>query len=142
MAPSTHSNRRPSVRNIFQYDPDAPEYKNIPSDVSDDEEEEDGEAHDVLKEEEEREKLLAGGIFAGITKKGSIKIGKSVRGSLRGRRSAAELASGMGGKRLGMEEGGEFGLGSESEEEEEEMWMDEKEKKVCSRPSSGSMESC
>jgi hypothetical protein len=120
MAPSHKS--RPSARDIFTYDPDAPEYKNIPSDASDDEEE----AHDVLREEEEREKLLAGGLFSGITKKGSIKIGKSVKGS-RGRRSAAEVASGMGGKRLGMEDGGEFGL-DYSESEDEEM---EEEKKVC-----------
>lgn len=83
---------------------------------------------DVLHEEEEREKLLSGGdgLFGSIGRKvgnGSIKIGKKVKGMGR-RKNVSEVVEMMGGKRLGMEEGGgEFGIGdgedSESELEED-----------------------
>jgi hypothetical protein len=77
--------------------------------------------HEVLKEEEEREKLLAGGngLFGSIGKSG-VKIGKKVRRASGRRKGVNEIVEMMGGKRLGMEEGGEFGLNEDSAEEEED----------------------
>lgn len=77
--------------------------------------------NEVLREEEEREKLLAGGngLFGSIGKSG-VKIGKKVRRASGRRKDVAEVVEMMGGKRLGMEEGGEFGLNEESDEEEED----------------------
>lgn len=113
------------------YDVDASVYSSVPPDVdsSADEAERDVLEADmeVLHEEEEREKLLSGGdgLFGSIGRKvgnGSIKIGKKVRGMGR-RKNVSEVVEMMGGKRLGMEEGGEFGIGdgedSESELEED-----------------------
>lgn len=72
--------------------------------------------HEVLKEEEEREKLLAGGngLFGG---KPGVKIGKKVRGARGKKKGVRDVVEMMGGKRLGMEEGGEFGLGADSDDE-------------------------
>lgn len=123
------------------YDPDASVYTSVPTstsprphpdpdvDSSADEAERDVLEADmeVLHEEEEREKLLSGGdgLFGSIGRKvgnGSIKIGKKVKGMGR-RKNVSEVVEMMGGKRLGMEEGGEFGIGdgedSESELEED-----------------------
>lgn len=123
------------------YDPDASVYTAVPTstsprphpdpdvDSSADEAERDVLEADmeVLHEEEEREKLLSGGdgLFGSIGRKvgnGSIKIGKKVKGMGR-RKNVSEVLEMMGGKRLGMEEGGEFGIGdgedSESELEED-----------------------
>lgn len=137
MAPGLFSRR--------SYDADAPAYAAVPSNTSprprahhsdseatEDEEEAGGERDmEVLREEEEREKLLSGGqgLFGSIGRKvgnGSIKIGKKVRGMGR-RKGVREVVAMMGGKRLGMEEGGEFGIGtgsdtgSDSEIEEDEL---------------------
>lgn len=136
MAPGLFSRR--------SYDADAPAYAAVPSSTSphppahhsDSEATEDEEAGgerdmEVLREEEEREKLLSGGqgLFGSIGRKvgnGSIKIGKKVRGMGR-RKGVREVVAMMGGKRLGMEEGGEFGIGSgsdtgsDSEIEEDEL---------------------
>jgi hypothetical protein len=136
MAPGLFSRR--------SYDADAPAYAAVrgstsprapahsDSDVTEDEEEAGGERDmEVLREEEEREKLLSGGqgLFGSIGRKvgnGSIKIGKKVRGMGR-RKGVREVVAMMGGKRLGMEEGGEFGIGtgsdtgSDSEIEEDEL---------------------
>ncbi|KAI5857821.1 alkaline-phosphatase-like protein [Tricharina praecox] len=123
---------RPSARDLFSrssYDRDAPAYTAVdtgpshtlppvsarPS-TSSTSSGDDEEGADVLREEEEREKLLAGGLFGG---KGSIKIGKKVRGHRR-KRSAGQVASMMGGKRLGMEAGGEYGIGDESSDGDED----------------------
>jgi len=59
--------------------------------------------HEVLQEEEEREKLLAGGngLFGG---KPGMKIGKKVCGA-RGKKGVRDVVEMMGGKRLCMEEG-------------------------------------
>jgi predicted AlkP superfamily pyrophosphatase or phosphodiesterase len=131
---------RGSVRSLFarsSYDRDASEYTSVhaPSDHDshDSASEAGGDDTDVLREEEEREKLLAGGVFS---RTNSVRIGKKVRGS---RRQAKEVAEMMGGKRLGMEDGGEFGLGDsgeESEDEEETRWgekMDAKPRKPTKR---------
>lgn len=100
------------------------------SELSEDEADHDGLINDmeVLREEEEREKLLSGGqgLFGSIGRKvgnGSIKIGKKVKGMGR-RKGVREVVEMMGGKRLGMEEGGEFGIG-DSEESEEESELEE-----------------
>jgi len=60
--------------------------------------------HEVLKEEEEREKLLAGGngLFSG---KPGVKIGKKVRSTRGKKKGFRDVVEMMGGKRLGMEEG-------------------------------------
>jgi hypothetical protein len=141
------------------YDRDAPQYDSVPSELelpleSTDTDSDGGGGggsvpdaldHEVLREEEEREKLLSGGkgIFGPI----GVKIGKKVKGA-RGRRSAksaGDVASMMGGKRLGMEDGsGEYGImdpdGGESEfgsyedsEDDDDYLMEKKvlEKKVC-----------
>ncbi|KAI5819342.1 alkaline-phosphatase-like protein [Pyronema omphalodes] len=121
---------RGSVRSLFaraSYDRDAAEYSSVhaPSeydqhdgrdsrDSQDSSSEVGGDDTDVLREEEEREKLLAGGVFS---RTNSVRIGKKVRGS---RRKAKEVAEMMGGKRLGMEDGGEFGLGDDEAEDEED----------------------
>ena len=126
---------RPSARDLFSrssYDRDAPTYSavnTLPPSASSDEDEE---GDDVLREEEEREKLLAGGLFGGTR---SIKIGKKVRIHRR-KRSAGEVASMMGAKRLGMEEGGEYGIGSESSDGEGDeglggAWGEKGDVKVC-----------
>ncbi|RPB02956.1 Phosphodiest-domain-containing protein [Choiromyces venosus 120613-1] len=75
--------------------------------------------HEVLKEEEEREKLLAGGngLFGSIGGKSGVKIGKKVRGARGKKKGVHDVVQMMGGKRLGMEEGGEFGLGANSGDE-------------------------
>ncbi|CUS10363.1 unnamed protein product [Tuber aestivum] len=75
--------------------------------------------HEVLKEEEEREKLLAGrnGLFGSIGGKPGVKIGKKVRGARGKKKGVCDVVHMMGGKRLGMEEGGEFGLGADSDDE-------------------------
>lgn len=98
---------------------------------SDEEEEEAGGERDmeVLREEEEREKLLSGGqgLFGSIGRKvgnGSIKIGKKVRGVGR-RKGVREVVAMMGGKRLGMEEGGEFGIGGGSDTSDSEIEEDD-----------------
>jgi hypothetical protein len=130
---------RPSVRNLFSRNSNegnalqGPEYAAVhsPEDSATDASDTDDDDNSILREEEEREKLLAGGLFGGLGGNGSIKIGKKVKGV---RRKPEEVTEMMGGKRLGMEEGGEFGLGeSEDEDEEEEMarWGEEKEAKVC-----------
>lgn len=91
---------------------------------------------DVLKEEEEREKLLSkGGLFGSIGRREGVVIGKRVKGARRKKRA------GLGGlgredseERIGGGAGeyssGEDGYGDESEDEEiEEIrrgWLDEK----------------
>ncbi|KAF8246087.1 Phosphodiest-domain-containing protein [Wilcoxina mikolae CBS 423.85] len=128
---------RPSVRNLFSGNPNdgnapaGPEYAPVhsPEDSGTDASDTDDDDNSILREEEEREKLLAGGIFGGLGGNGSIKIGKKVKGV---RRKPKEVAEMMGGKRLGMEEGGEFGMsGSEGEEDEEELarWGEKNEAK-------------
>ncbi|KAG0640281.1 alkaline-phosphatase-like protein [Tuber brumale] len=74
--------------------------------------------HEVLREEEEREKLLAGrnGLFRSIGGKPGVKIGKKVRGARGKKKGVRDVVQMMGGKRLGMEEGGEFGLGADSDD--------------------------
>ncbi|KAL7273418.1 hypothetical protein RUND412_003734 [Rhizina undulata] len=138
--------RKPSAKNLFSrrsYDPDATSYTSVPntlphSDYGSSDEDEiyhEGAAsgssetlaldREVLIEEEEREKLLArSGLLGSIGRKAGlgVKIGKRVKG---GRRKLGDVVGMMGGKRLGMEEGGEFGLG-ESEDEEEEEAVNEK----------------
>lgn len=70
---------------------------------------------EVLEEEEEREKLLSrGGLFGSA----GVRVGKKIHGGRRKR--VGDVAEMMGGKRLGMEEGGEFGLDSGDEEGSEE----------------------
>ena len=127
--------RRP-VRGLFlrqSHDPDAPEYASVPPNdehdpnldpgdgdgnvrASSDDDDDDDDDNAVLREEEEREKLLAGGLFGNIGGGGSIKIGKKVGGGRRRqRKKAKQVAQMMGGKRLGMEDGGEYGLASGSD---------------------------
>jgi len=129
---------RPSAQDLFSrgsYDRDAPAYSAIGNDIppsSHPASSSEDEGDDVLREEEEREKLLAGGLFGA---KGSIKIGKKIRGHRR-KRSAGQVASMMGGKRLGMEAGGEYGIGSESSDGEGDeglggAWGEKGEVKVC-----------
>lgn len=102
-----------SLFNRDTYDRDAAQYSAVtsPPDHSASSDDEDA---DVLREEEEREKLLAGGLF---TRSGSIRIGKKVRGGRR--RTAGDVAESMGGKRLGMEDGGEYGLNDSDDDEPE-----------------------
>lgn len=129
------------ARGLFSrrsYDADASAYTSVPTSTSprphdgpDVDSDSDVEADrggldgdmDVLREEEEREKLLSGGdgLFGSIGRKvgnGSIKIGKKVKGMAR-RKNVSEVVEMMGGKRLGMEEGGEFGIGDGSDSESE-----------------------
>lgn len=138
------------ARGLFSrrsYDADASAYTSVPTaasphaDADSDSDAGAKEDMDVLREEEEREKLLSGGdgLFGSIGRKvgnGSIKIGKKVRGMSR-RKNVSEVVEMMGGKRLGMEEGGEFGIGAGSDSEselEEDGLLAEKlafERKVC-----------
>jgi hypothetical protein len=130
---------RPGLFSRKSYDRDAPAYGSVPSELPHSDTDEEGPDDEVLREEEEREKLLAGGngLFGSIGRSGGgVKIGKKVKGGRR--KKASDVAVMMGGKRLGMEDGGEYGIGSgdeEGEEErsgEEELWGEKEalEKKV------------
>jgi hypothetical protein len=126
------------------YDRDAPEYEEVNtsnssrtqghrrtiSAITDDTEADDdytASAHDraVLLEEEEREKLLSRSIFSSLGRgtNNPVRIGKKVKGA---RRKAGEVAAMMGGKRLGMEDGGSESE-SESDFEDEKLLVGEKE---------------
>ena len=135
-----------------KYDHDAPEYEEVKSSshlpvrghrrtisaITDDTEADDdytASAHDhaVLLEEEEREKLLSRSIFSSLGRGANnpVRIGKKVKGA---RRKAGELASMMGGKRLGMEDGSTSE--SDSDLEDEKLLVGEKDmldKKVGAR---------
>ena len=49
--------------------------------------------------------------------KPGVKIGKKVRGARGKKKGVRDVVEMMGGKRLGMEEGGELGLGADSDDE-------------------------
>ncbi|TGZ82194.1 Phosphodiest-domain-containing protein [Ascodesmis nigricans] len=138
-----------AARNLLSrgsYDRDAPEYEQIPtegtlpddallerdrrtsiaSDFSD-HRSVNSVDYDVLREEEQREKLLSRNPFGSLGINAGVKVGKKVKG--RRKRRPDDVASMMGGKRLGMEEGGEFGIGSGDDfysSDEEDYELDEK----------------
>ena len=142
--------KRTSLFSPGKYDSDNPAYSFIPStedihasssyvdegsDAKDEDEDEDDNLSttpqdlDVLREEEEREKLLSkGGLFGSIGRREGVLIGKRVKSGSSGRKRRAdseERAGGGGGEK-------EYITGTEDESEDQEIeeirrgWVDEK----------------